>query len=72
MKKSNLSNDLPLQENTKERCKGVEKYGKIYITFTDLYEMKQEGLERLLVEHGEVFILSKKIPPIKLTLAVLA
>lgn len=49
----------------------TRKERQTFITFTDLYEIKQEGLENLLLEKGEVFILSKKIPPIKLTLAEL-
>jgi hypothetical protein len=56
----------PLGKATEEPTR---KERQTFITFTDLYEMKQEGLENLLLEKGEVFILSKKIPPIKLTLA---
>lgn len=40
-----------------------------FITFTDLYKKKQEGLEALILEHGAVYISGQNIPPIKITLA---
>ena len=41
----------------------------VFITFTDLYKKKQEGLEALILEHGAVYISGQNIPPIKITLA---
>lgn len=43
----------------------------IYITFTDLFRIKQKGLEELLEKHGSVYIQSKVIGIIKVTLAEL-
>lgn len=48
----------------------IEKKPVVYISFTELYTMKQTGLEKLVLEH-EVYLLSKRIPPIKLSLAEL-
>jgi hypothetical protein len=69
MKKSSLFEELPGDIKIKERRQPTEKHGRIYLTFTDLYEIKQTGLEDLLIEHGEAFILSKRVPPIKVSLA---
>ena len=48
------------------------KPDKVYISFTDLYAKKQEWLEKQLLEGKEIYILSKKIPPIKVSLAELS
>lgn len=42
-----------------------------YLTFTDLYEMKQIGLEKILLEGYTIYLLSKKMPPLKITIAEL-
>lgn len=43
-----------------------------YLTFTDLFKIKQEGLEDLLLKGDKVYLLSKKLPPIKLSFAELS
>ena len=42
---------------------------KNFITFTGLYTFKQEGPEKLLRDYGKVHVTSKKLPPLKISLA---
>lgn len=44
----------------------------IMLTFTELYSKKQEGLEELLYQGYQVYLVSKRGIPIKLTLASLS
>jgi hypothetical protein len=39
----------------------------VYITYTDLFKMKQKGLEKLLAEHGQVFLMGRDVGLIKIT-----
>lgn len=41
----------------------------IYLTFTELYRIKQEGLVELLGQGKKVFLIGRDTPPIRLRLA---
>lgn len=45
---------------------------KLYITFTDLFANKQKWLEDQLLQGKEIYLLSRRIPPIKVSLAELS
>tara|TARA_R110000803_G_C11989469_1_gene321856 strand:- start:12185 stop:12403 length:219 start_codon:yes stop_codon:yes gene_type:complete len=63
IKDDNLKTELKSKEVTKKPVK--------FITFTDLYSLKQEKLAELIETHY-VYLSGQNIPPIKLTFAELS
>jgi len=55
---------------TKEKMPPKDR--PVMLTFTELYSKKQEGLEELLYQGYQVYLVSKRGIPIKLTLASLS
>ena len=50
---------------------GEVKKEQVFITFTQLYAMKQAKLEELINEHGAVYLLCKNSVPLRICKATL-
>ena len=61
-----------LGNKEEEVVKNLSKDKPIMLSFTDLYAKKQEWLEDMLYQGYQVYLVSKRGVPIKLTLATLS
>lgn len=60
--------DLKVQD-TEKATMGEEKGKPVIISFSDLYKMKQVGLEQMVRDHGCVFLVGRELRPLKIELA---
>lgn len=57
------------QQDTEQAIVGQKKGQPVIISFSDLYKMKQKGLEKLIDEHGCVYLIGQGLRPLKVEMA---